>query len=612
MNVNPIQGPTWQGTIAAYFSAPYWVPEPKRAQVAAMWLGCMSGYSLQLDSYGSVRQWSVLIFQYLHTREMPLTQYVSQQWPDEALEVFRQWVNEGWRQSDSDPYDPAERIPPPVERPVAVRIRRDLASLSQDELDDYRMRVDDAFDVANPDPNAPGQVFFSIHGDWCLHYQEAFLLWHRAYLMAFEQRIGCAVPYWNWYAQDAAIESSPSSGLPQAFRDETYRHPRTGEIRPNPLRYAAAKGGCSKACVGTTPPPPAACKYVQRDPVLYTTGDDQREARAAKIALTLQYQQQVQKALAFENFSHQQGYGDPWANIQSFNPPPPDSEYRYRDVNFDGAYEQPHDNYHGWVGPDMADNSYTAFDPVFWSYHSNIDRIFEIWLRSHTASMTVTPLFPLRPFAGARAERLEFTDPRTFVYTSIGDLAKDSRALGFDFGPPAYPDFGTQPGSSTKRLSATGLRSLVAAAPRPEELLVLFDGVRCTFNSYAVDVFLNQTDPAQQKPEVANPHYCGRMTRIGMGQADSNSRCIQTGIRRFMDVTATALKLGITSESPLPTLSLVVTDLSNRVLVPAAELADLPGFTAHLHWMKPGQAQQIASSPSSVKEQPRSCCRAPH
>lgn len=146
----------------------------------------------------------------------------------------------------------------------------------------------------------------------------------------------------------------------------------------------------------------------------------------------------------------------------------------------------------------MADNFYIAFGPVFWSYHSNIDRIFEIWLRSHTESMTVTPLFPLRPFASARAEGLEFTDPRTFVYTCIGDLAKDSRALGFDFGPPAYPDFGTQ-AVKTKCLSATGLRGLVSAVAQPEELLALFDGVRCTFNSYAVDVFLNQTDPAQQK-----------------------------------------------------------------------------------------------------------------
>jgi len=47
----------------------------------------------------------------------------------------------------------------------------------------------------------------------------------------------------------------------------------------------------------------------------------------------------------------------------------------------------------------------------------------------------------LHPFAGAGAgagagsERFEFDDPRAFVYTTIGDLSKDSRAPGFDFGP---------------------------------------------------------------------------------------------------------------------------------------------------------------------------------
>jgi tyrosinase len=44
----------------------------------------------------------------------------------------------------------------------------------------------------------------------------------------------------------------------------------------------------------------------------------------------------------------------------------------------------------------MADNAYTAFDPIFWSYHSNIDRIFEEWNRAHPAAQ-FSSKFPLRP-----------------------------------------------------------------------------------------------------------------------------------------------------------------------------------------------------------------------
>ena len=154
-------------------------------------------------------------------------------------------VDLSWLKDATSPTDPAERIPEPRPRPLPLPVRRDLRSLSQAELDDYRMRVADAA------ADASGQVFFSIHGDWCLHYQEAFLLWHRAFLTAFEQRIGCPVPYWNWYAKDASVDGVSSAGLPQAFRDETYVHPRTGETRPNPLRFAAAKRGISKACASS-------------------------------------------------------------------------------------------------------------------------------------------------------------------------------------------------------------------------------------------------------------------------------------------------------------------------------------------------------------------------
>ena len=136
-------------------------------------------------------------------------------------------------------------------------MRRDLMSLSPAELDDYRMRIDDVFQVANSAPDAPGQTFFAVHGNWCLHYQEAFLPWHRANLLYFEHRLGMAVPYWNFMSPDAPVDGKPGAGLPQPFKDESYVHPRSGEERPNPLRHARAYHGQSKA---------GGSAYVQRDP----------------------------------------------------------------------------------------------------------------------------------------------------------------------------------------------------------------------------------------------------------------------------------------------------------------------------------------------------------
>ena len=305
----------------------------------------------------------------------------------------------------------------------------------------------------------------------------------------------------------------------------------------------------------------------------------------------------MQRALAFTDFSHPEGDGYPWANIQSFNPPPPDSDYVYRNYNFDGAYEQPHDNYHGWVGPDMADNSYTAYDPLFYSYHANIDRIFEQWLRSHKQA-TYTAGFPLHPFSGPRAERLEFTDPRAFVYTTIGDLAKDSRSLGYDYGPAVDPNFGTGEASACRKPRAA-VAALTPAPVPEEELLILFDEVRCTFDSYAIDAFLDQASPSLKDVSADNPHYAGRLSRIGMGQQDARDRCVKRGVRRIIEATPAAQRLGL-APGTLPTLTLLVTDLAGGRILSPAEVADLPGFSARLTWTKLGWAPSPPGNPQSA------------
>jgi len=592
--------PTWETTVAALFAAPYWVKVDPRG-TGIMWARCMGPYFIDLTNYDNVRTNSVLIYQALHSRWMPLGATPEQQWPESALESLRAWVNQGWRRSPADPLNPAERIAKPTERPLPMRIRRDLRSLTQAELDDYRMRVDDAFRLSDARPDAPGQQFFGIHGNWCLHYQEAFLLWHRAYLLKFEQLIGCAVPYWNWFARDASIDGSPSAGLPQAFTDVSYIYPRTGELRPNPLRFAVARNGVSKACVNG-PPPGMDCRYVQRDALLYTRGDDHRAQRARKIALTLQYQQQTQRAMAFTDFSHPQGTGYPWANIPSFDPPPPDSDYIYRDVNFDGAYEQPHDNYHGWVGADMGDNSYTAFDPVFFSYHSNIDRLFELWLRMHPGSR-FTANFPLRPFAGRLAELLVFDDPREFSYTTIGDIARDSRGLGYDFAPPIDPDFAGPYSLDSTAAAALSVCSRAqstvqptAASLEPDELLIRFDNVRCTLDSFAIDAFIDLDHPTAADVDPANSHYVGRITRIGMGMTDDKGRCIKVGVTRVLDATLTARRLALAPGTACR-LALLITRLHGGDTVTPAEAALMPGFTARLDWYRFGR--RLVATPAA-------------
>ena len=258
--------PTWTADIQGLFTAPYWIPSADRAIVAGSWVRCMNAYDVFLEDPDSVKTWSETIYQHLASRNMPLTLDDRQFWPIDALETFRLWVNQGWRLNSFSPFDIAERIPPPDLPHPVKRVRQDIRALSQAQLDLYRARLDDVMQIGNPDSGSPWQRYAYIHTNWCLHYQEAFALWHRAYLLYLEALIDCPIPYWDWMAEDASVDGSPQAGLPQAFLDETYVHPHSGEVRRNPLRYAAAKDGRSKVCASGNVEG-VDCRFVQRNPL---------------------------------------------------------------------------------------------------------------------------------------------------------------------------------------------------------------------------------------------------------------------------------------------------------------------------------------------------------
>lgn len=535
----------------------------------------MAGYQVDLSEVASVRTWSVTIYHHLHSRAMPLTTDLSQQWPDEALELLRRWANEGYRRVAADPVVENEVIPRPQTRPLALRRRKNIVTLTAEELDHYRMKIDE-LGAADPSPDAQWQRLGYVHTNWCLHYQEAFLLWHRANMLYLEALIDGPVPYWNWMSPRVAEDGHPEAGLPRAFLDDTYIHPRTGELRANPLRCAAARDGVSKACVAEVPPGPE-CRFVHRDPVLATTGDDQRAEREEKFRQLLGYQQQVRDAFAISTFSTPQGTpGYPWANILTF--PAPDSEYTYLGETFDGTYEQPHDNYHGWVGPDMADNAYTAFDPVFWSHHSMIDLVFELWLREHAAT-TYTVNCALQPFMGGRAATVNEDDPRTYLYTNIGDMARDSRSLGYDFDGLAE------------------IRACLAQDPvSSPQLYVVFDGVRCTLGSYAIDIFLDQPAATPADAVTSNPNFVLRRYHIGMGIADERGRCITQGVTRALNATAAATRLGYAPGTAVA-VDLLVTEVATGRQLSAAEIAAIPGLPPRAVWTGAAAATQTPPAP---------------
>lgn len=126
------------------------------------------------------------------------------------------------------------------------------------------------------------------------------------------------------------------------FLEDTYTHSSLG-LRKNPLKYALLSG------VVSTP------RYVMRDPVLVSRTPGPEWDR--KIRLFGLYQSQIELALRQDVFSQPMDalrpFGKPWANLSVLTENLGDEFFPNR-TDFDGLLEQPHDNIHGWTGPDMV------------------------------------------------------------------------------------------------------------------------------------------------------------------------------------------------------------------------------------------------------------------
>ena len=210
--------------------------------------------------------------------------------------------------------------------------------------------------------------FASVHGlpftIWCEHGTLLFLPWHRAFLYYFElalqTRLGPrfslvepAVPgfadlgllWWDW-----ASDESHQEGIPPDFANEQI------DGQPNPLagsQIASCPGG-DQVTVGVWSAALLSLIRNHHNPnirVAISPTDPPRTRRASGPPDDLPRQSTL------DNFIL------PEASFASFS----------------GALEQVHDDVHGWVGGSMSVVPTSAYDPIFWSHHTMIDRLWYVW-----------------------------------------------------------------------------------------------------------------------------------------------------------------------------------------------------------------------------------------
>ena len=137
------------------------------------------------------------------------------------------------------------------------------------------------------------------------------------------------------------------------------------------------------------------------------------------------------------------------ANIAGFGVPAQIDKSLKQSVweQFNRTFWQAHDNGHVACGTTMENQDISAFDPIFWFFHCNLDRIWLQWQRSvgattlagfkstcqqSTAWLDVPALGALPPFSGTAADTItysevDYTRPSTAIAEAVTAMEFENR-----------------------------------------------------------------------------------------------------------------------------------------------------------------------------------------
>lgn len=351
----------------------------------------MKAQGLDLRDYAQVSKLAHKIYYYLGYKLMPL----GAPWSDDQIATYNNWLIAGM------PKDAAHRAQLAASRRAAIaaagtRVRKDINALSDEETKQLKA----AFEwLLSRDPQTPEaydpetRCYFSLAGKhwypaptFCQHHIYGYLPWHRWQLLDFENALraapGCAdvtIPYWD--IEDgqfpALFDEAPFRDytFPIGIYPESYSPPvDTGKKGTTTQRYAALRGSDTiNRCISN--------------------------ARTAP---------------KFDEYNGITGY----------------------QYNTTQHIMRAHDLGHNGSGRTMANQDIAAFDPMFWFFHANWDRLWWEWQSSRNA----TNLTGFQQVLASDDDQRWLTDPQMAISDPFGRHnadAIDLTALGISYGPTA-------------------------------------------------------------------------------------------------------------------------------------------------------------------------------
>jgi tyrosinase len=404
----------------------------------------------------------------------------------------------------------------------AVKIRKNVDFLTPDELARFRCAVArmQSLDQYEQDERSFG-YWARIHADQCQHSWEQFLTWHRAYLYFFEQQLQdfdptVTLPYWDWasYRDDLekSIEDQQSkTGLDNGIIPEAYRcwidHEHIDRLK------AAGVPQETIEKLGTV-----------RDQK-FDSGNRLFVQAGIKWGDNPQSDQAIIQALEEINplWHFQRWPGGNSSLIFEAYPRPEDVDRIIKldnffefgsgpaDNHFFGGLENIHNlihNFSGGLNPnfgnsslpmdvnnpaagDMVNAGRTAFDPIFWAHHSNVDRLWAEWQKLHVGRGPDDPDDILSPWT--------MTVEDTYSTSKLGYIYMQSSK--------AFPASNQTPVS--RFVSAAANLHPKAAATHKRAEVRLHRVQYTTRAGFFVRVFLNQPDANPGTSTQGNPHYVG-------------------------------------------------------------------------------------------------------
>jgi tyrosinase len=285
--------------------------------------------SLDLTSYDAVVGSAGGIYSQVSAGMMP----PGAPWTSAWSQTFLNWISNNYPRGTNTA--PPPKIVALSAAVTATRIRKDITTLSPAELADLKK----AFTaIMAKDPNDPNSYFVQAGyhwlpahpGLWCQHHVPAYNPWHRAYLISFENALrsvpGCEIvtlPYWD---------------ITTPFPDVLKNAPFDKYTLPKDIGGGFAVG------------------YV-------TQRDTYPEIQSA--LQSNQVSDDINRAMAKTTWEDFHGLFGGSSN---------------------NTIIMAHDSGHVSIGPTMSKQDVAAYDPVFWFFHCNWDRLFWKWQQENNAT----------------------------------------------------------------------------------------------------------------------------------------------------------------------------------------------------------------------------------